>query len=126
MGIDITNLPPAAQIIAYLVIGVAGAVAWVMAARKQSSPDDDGARLAAERQDLRDQIAAALLRDSANQLREDVAKVLEANREAFFKSLHDQDRRQSQELGELEDRVRTLEIEHAGMKERLGLRGSRR
>lgn len=54
-----------------------------------------------------------------------VSKVLEANREAFFKAMNDTERAIKIEIGELENRVRTLEIEHAGFREQLGNRRQR-
>ena len=97
--------------IAVLLGGLVGGVVMYVRGGRDPKPG-----IESEKEKLKDAIAAALLRDTASKLREDVGKVLEANREAFFKALADQDRAHDHIIGELEDRVRTMEIEFAGMR----------
>lgn len=106
MEIDISKFPPLLQAAAFIGVMVAGAVAWILAKRKPATVDTER---------LQQQLDQA-------QLKADLARVLDANREAFFKSMSDLEKRTALIVGELEDRVRTLEIEHASFRERLGYR----
>lgn len=110
-GLDQANLGPypilqlAAAILVLMGVGIA---VWRGLRDKDKSEENDPDRLQYQL-------------DQA-QLQANVARVLEANREAFFKAMSDQERAINHDIGDLEDRLRTLEIEHAGFRERLGRR----
>lgn len=93
-----------------------GILAWRRGEKDQ--PKHNHQQQEDERQRMRDAIAASLLKDTANQIMDDVQKILAANREAFFKVMAEQEK-------ELSDRLRLVEIEHARFKERLSQRGMR-
>lgn len=105
-------LPPfAIQVAAFFAIAIGGAFMWVRGKNTKSESD-----FSKEREELREQIAAAVLRDAAQKIRDDVGVVLEANRSAFFKALNEQDDRNRERIHNLGDRLREIEIDQAGVK----------
>jgi hypothetical protein len=115
-------LPPYLVQISFAIGGVI-AGAWMIIRGRTTKSDSS---IIAERETLRQQLQDAIVRDAAQKLRDDVAKVLEANREAFFKALHDQDQRIQQSHHAISDRLRNMEIENAGLKRDLAHLMSRR
>lgn len=110
-------LPPfVIQVAGFFAIVIGGAIMYVRGKNTKSEAEATNEQIEKERDELREKIAASLLRDTAQTLREDIAKVLTANRESFFKTLGDHDDRNQQRFHSLSDRLRNLEIENAGVK----------
>lgn len=101
----ISKLPPALQVAAFIGAVLAGAVAWLLARRQPAPvPRYDQERLQQQLDNER--------------LRAGIEQIMQANRESFFVAMREQRKELSQDIGELEDRLRDIEIELAEVRGR--------
>lgn len=101
---EIDKLPPVLQWVAIIGGFVASVIAWFLGARSKDKTDDDGP--------TRDRLQAAIDDDK---LRRDFETILEANRNAFYKLLKDQDTQHMNDIRNVEERLRDVELEQARM-----------